>query len=73
MSTTFPLCLVRVSIMWIEADEVGKDQTVQGIVDYPKEFFFPDPKSKGETSKNFKQNMHVTWSILCSEMTLTKL
>lgn len=40
MSTTFPLCLARVSIMWIEADEVGKDQTVQGIVDYPKEFFF---------------------------------
>lgn len=67
MSTTFALSLARVSVVWIEAGEVGRDQIMQGIVGYPKEFC-RDPKSKQETSKDFKQNMNVTWLVLCSEM-----
>lgn len=38
---------------------MGRDQIMQGIVGYPKEFC-RDPKSKRETSKDFKQNMNVT-------------
>lgn len=51
-STTLPFSLGRESIVWIGADEVGRDQIMQGIIDCHKEVC-PDHKSNRETCEAF--------------------